>query len=132
VGFGSSQNKDNIWWWFLKRLEQGVRGFFGEHMDFIYNIDLVAGLVRRIVDLLPEVSDFIDAAIAGSINFYNIQSPSLGYCLAHGAGVAWLALTIGKTIHCLSQNAPGAGLTCSSWSTKKIGMRYTATTEGIA
>jgi len=72
MSFGGSHNKDNMWWWFLKRLEQGIGGFFGEHMDFIYNIDLVTGLVRSIVNLLPEVSDFINAAIAGSINFYDI------------------------------------------------------------
>ena len=72
MAFGSSQNKDNMRWWFLKCLEQGVGGFFGEHVDFIYNIDLITSLVRSIVDLLPEVSDFINAAIAGGVNFDDI------------------------------------------------------------
>ncbi|MBA7638490.1 hypothetical protein ES703_46146 [subsurface metagenome] len=128
MGFGGSQDKDNMWWWFLKGLEQGIGGFFGKHMDFINNIDLVTGLVWRIGDLLTEVSDFINATITGSINFYDIQSPTFGYRLAEVATITWFALAVGKTVHCFSQNAPNAGLTRSSWTVKKIGMRYTTTT----
>jgi len=72
MGFSGSQDEDNIWWWFLKGLEQGIRGFLGEHVDFINDIDLVAGLIWSIVDPLPEVSDFINATIAGSINLNDI------------------------------------------------------------
>jgi len=100
-------------------------------MDFIYDIDLILGLVGSIVNLLPEVSDFINAAIAGSINLDDIQSSALGYCLAHRAGITRLPLAIGKTIHRLSQNASGAGLTGASRTTEKIGMRYMAATQGI-
>jgi len=132
MGFSGSQDEDNMGWWFLKRFEQGVGGFFGEHMDLVYNIDLVTSLVGSIVDPLTEVSDVINATIAGSINLNNIQSPTLGYCLAHRASIARFTLTIGKAIHRLGQDASGAGLTCSSWTIKKVGVRYTTTIEGIA
>jgi len=100
-------------------------------MDFIYDIDFITGLVRSVVDLLPELSDIINAAIAGSINLDDIQSSTLGYCLAHRASITRLPLAIGKTIHCLSQNASGAGLTSASRTTEKIGMRYMTATQGI-
>jgi len=120
-----------MWWWFLKGLEQGIGGFLGEHVNFVYNIDLVTGLVGGIVDPLTEVSDFINAAIAGSINFYDIQSSALGCCLAQGASIAGFTLAVGEAIHCLGQDTPGAGLTCPSRTTKKVGMRDTTTIEGI-
>jgi len=132
MGFGGSQDEDNMGWRFLEGLEQSIGGFFGEHMDFIYYIDLIASLVGSIIDPLTEVSDFINTPVTGSINFYDIQSPALSYCLANMASIARLTLAVGNTIHCLSQNAPGGGLTCSPGTTKKVGMSYTTTSEGIA
>jgi len=100
-------------------------------MDLVYDIDLVTSLIGSIIDPLTEVSDVINATIAGSVNLNHIQSPTLGYCLAHRASITWFTLAVAKAVHCLSQDAPGAGLTCSSWTTKKVGMRYTTTTEGV-
>jgi len=131
VGFGGSQNKNNMWWRFLKGLEESVRGASTEHMDFVDDIDLVAGLVGGIVDLLTETADIVDTSVTGSVNFDDIQSPGLSYCLAHGAGITGLTLAIGETIHRLSQNTPGASLAGSPWATKKVGMRCTATTESV-
>jgi hypothetical protein len=41
-------------------------------MDFIHNIDLVGSLAGSIVDLLPEVSNIVNATIAGSVNLYDV------------------------------------------------------------
>jgi len=101
-------------------------------MDFVYNIYLVAGLVGSIVSSFAEVSDIVNASVAGGINLNHIQSPALGYCLANGASIARFTLTIGKTVYRLSQNTPGAGFTGSSGTVEKIGVRYTTTTEGVA
>ena len=132
MGFGSSQDKDNMWWWFLKGFEQGVRGAITKHVDFVYDVDLVTGLVGSIVDLLTEAPDIINTSVTGGINFYNIKSSNLGYCLAHGASIARLTITIGEAVYCLSQNAGGASLACSPRATKKIGVRYMATTKCVA
>ena len=132
MGFSSCQDKNNMRWWFLQCLKQGVGGFFGEHMDFVDNIDFVTGLVGRVVHFLTEVSDFINAAIAGRINLDDIQSRPLGDCLAHGTGITWLILAIiGKAIYGLGQNAPGAGLAGASGTAEKIGMRYVTATQGV-
>jgi hypothetical protein len=72
MGFGGSQDKDNMRWWLLQRLEQGIRGAGAEHMDFVYDIDLVASLIGGIVDLFPEAADVINAGVTGSINFDDI------------------------------------------------------------
>ena len=132
MGFGGSQNKDNMRWGLLKGLEQGIGGFLSEHVDFVYDIDLVTSLVGGIVDLLPEVADIVNAGITGGINLNNVQSRARGYRLAHRTGIARFTLTvIGKAVYRLSQDAPGAGLTRASWAAKKIGMGYPTTAECI-
>ena len=72
MSFGSRQDKDDMRWRFLKSFEQGVSGRISEHMDFVYDVDFVTGLVGSVVDPFPELPDVINATIAGSINFYNI------------------------------------------------------------
>ena len=101
-------------------------------MHFVDDVDLVTGLVGSIIDLLTEAPNILNAGVTGGINLNDIESPGLGNCLAHRTSITWLTLAIGQTIHCLSQNARRTSLTCSSWATKKIGVRYTASTEGIA
>jgi len=100
-------------------------------MDFIYDIYLVTGLVRSVVSPLTEVSDIVNASVTGGINLNHIQSPALGYCLTNGASVARFALAIGKAVHRLSQNTAGAGFAGAPGTTKKIGVSYAFTTEGV-
>jgi hypothetical protein len=100
-------------------------------MDFIYNVDLVTSLIGGIINPLAEVPDIINASVTGGINLNKIYSPALVYCLAHGASIARFTLTVIKTIHCLSQDAAGAGLTGSSRTTKEIGVGDTLAFEGI-
>jgi hypothetical protein len=79
VGFGGCQDKDNVWWRLFQRLEQGIGGTGTEHMDFIYNVDLVTRLVWRIIYLLTEAPNIINTGIAGSVNLNNIQGSTFGY-----------------------------------------------------
>jgi len=41
-------------------------------MDFVYDVDLVTGFTGSIVSSLAEVSDIVNAGVAGGINFYDI------------------------------------------------------------
>ncbi len=131
MSFGSSQDKDNVWWWFLKSFKQSVRGTVTKHVDFVYDVDLVAGLVGGIIDLFTEAPNIINSSVTGSINFYDIKGSTIGYCLAYGASIAGLPFSISKTVNCLGQDTPSAGLAGSSWSTKEVSMRYTATTKRV-
>ncbi len=118
-------------WGFLKGLEQGIGGTITKHMNLIDDVDLVSSLIRSVIDLLTEAANVFNTSVTGGINLDNVQSPTLGYCLAHGARVARFSFAVSKTIHCLSHNAPGAGLAGSSRAAKKVSMRYTLTVEGI-
>ena len=101
-------------------------------MDFVYDIDLVAGLAGRIVGSLAKLPDFIDTTVTGGINLYDVQRPALGYRLTNRAGIARLPATAaGKAAYGLSQNAAGAGLAGAARAAEEIGMSDTATTEGV-
>ncbi len=132
MDFSGGEDKDSMWRWFFECLQEGIRSAGTKHVDFIYDVDLVTGFAGSIVDSFTEVADIINAGVTGGINFYDIQSPALGYCLAHRASVTRFTLAIGKAIHRLSQDTPGAGLTGTSWTIKKISVRDTTTIEGIA
>jgi len=131
VGLGGGEDKDNVGWWFLQGFEQGIGGAGTEHVDFVDDIDLIACLIRGVVDLLTEAADIIDAGVAGGINFDNIQGSGFGYCLAHITGIAGFTLIIGEAVHCLSQNTRGAGFAGSPWSAEEIGVRYTTAAESV-
>jgi hypothetical protein len=132
MSFGGSQDEDNVWWWFFEGFEQGIGGAITQHMDFVNDVNLVAGLVGGIVDLLTQAPNIINAGIAGGINFDNVQGSGLAYCLAHGAAIARFTITIAKAVYCLGQNTRRARLTGSSWTTEEIGVRYVATTQRVA
>ena len=131
VGFGRRQDEDNVRRRLLQRLEEGVGGLLGEHVDFIDDIDLVARLVGGVVHLLAEVSDFVDTAVAGGIDFDNVHSAAFGDCPAHVAFVAGLALAVVEAVDGFSQTAGRAGLAGAAGSAKKVGMRYLLTGEGV-
>ena len=78
MAFSGSQNKNNMWRWFLKGFKQGVRGVVAEHVDFVNDVDLVACLIGGIVDLLTEVSNIVNTGVTGGVNFDDIKRPGSG------------------------------------------------------
>jgi hypothetical protein len=56
-------------WGLLQGLKQGIRGWLGEHMDFVNDIYLISSDVGGKVDPLPELSNVINSAVTSSINF---------------------------------------------------------------
>ena len=131
MGFGRRQDKDNVRRRLFQRLEQGIGCFFGKHVDFVDNVDFIAGLVGSVVDFLPEVSNFINAAVAGGVNLDNVQGGPLGYGLAQGAGIAGFTLAVIKAVHRLGQDTSGTGLTGAPGTAEKVGMRNMAAAQSV-
>ena len=100
-------------------------------MDFIDDVNLVSGYIWGEIDLLPEVSDLIDATIGGSIDLHQIKSPTFIYRLAHATGIARLTAAIVEAINRFGQDAPGAGLACAPGTGEKVGMRHPPCGQGI-
>jgi len=80
--FGGSQYEYGVRRWLFQRFKEGIGSLFGYHVYLVYDVDLVAGYVGRIVDLFSEVADFIDATIAGGVYFYDIGGAGFVYSFA--------------------------------------------------
>ena len=101
-------------------------------MYFVNDVDLVPRFVRGVINPFSEVADIIHAGVAGGVNFNDVQSSAFGDCLTPFAGVAGFALAFsGETVDCLGENAAGAGLAGTAWTTEKVGMRNMVATQGV-
>ena len=62
----------------LKCFQERVEGTFGKHVHFVDNIDLVTCRQRPVADALNNLTHIIDAGIAGSIHFDDIDMTAFG------------------------------------------------------
>ena len=58
-------------------LEQGVEGRGRQHMHFVDDIDLVAGLGRGIADPVQQLAHLVDLGAAGGVQFQDVHVPAL-------------------------------------------------------
>ncbi len=57
----------------FERLEKRVEGMYGEHVHFVYDVNLVAAPRRRVPDVLPEVANLLYAAVGGAVYLYDVH-----------------------------------------------------------
>ena len=57
----------------FQRLEQRVEGVLRQHVHFIDDIDLVAGLDRGIAHALDDLAHVIDTGIGGGIHLDHVD-----------------------------------------------------------
>ena len=90
VHFRGRENELHMRWRLLEGLQQRVKGVFREHVDFVDNVDLVAGRDRRIAHRLDNLADIIDAGMAGGIHLDDVDKAAgrdAPARLAHAAGI---------------------------------------------
>jgi hypothetical protein len=63
---------------FLQRFQQRVERIFGEHMDFVDDVDLVARRHGGIAHRLDNLAHIIDAGMAGGVHLDHVDMPPLG------------------------------------------------------
>ncbi len=59
-------------------------------MDLIDDVDLAAGSLRQVADLVAEVANIVDAVVARAVDLDNVDGAALGDCRALTALVAGL------------------------------------------
>ncbi len=62
---------------FLERLQERIKRFGREHVHLIDNVNFVRAGRWRQINPIPEGPHLVNAAVTGSIDFNNIQIPSL-------------------------------------------------------
>ncbi len=131
MGLGGGQDENNVRWWLLQGLEQGIRGGIAQHMDFVYYVNLEARYAWRVVHLLTKAPDIVHARIACRVNLDDVQGTAFADRLAHGTSIARLTFPVGETVDRLGEDTRRAGLAGTTRAAKKVGMRYAAAFECV-
>lgn len=122
MGLGRSQDENDMLGRFFQGLEQGIECALGEHVDFVDDVYLILRTARKEFYLLADVSDFIDAVVAGSVNFHNIRAVALGNFPARKAFSAGLVCFRSGTIEGFCKNPGDGGFSRPPWPAEQISM----------
>jgi len=132
MGLGGSEDKDGVAGGLFQGLEKGVEGLGGEHVYFVYDVDLVAGFIGDKVHLIPQVSDLVNAPVASGIYLYEVKAAPLGDRAAHEATVAGLAKAcVLLAVYGLGQYTCGAGLASAPGSTEQVTCSWPTSSEKL-
>ncbi len=104
-----AENKLPVGGWFFQGPEQGVKGLGGEHMNFINDEDFIRSIHGRVFYDFPQIPDFLDSPVGGTINFQYVQIPSVGNFLASIAGVTGYTIFGLGAVQGFGNNACGRG-----------------------
>ena len=125
------QDKDSIAWRLLQGLEQGIKGFGGQHVRFVKHINLVLTRGGRHHDLFAQVTDAVNTTIGSGINLDDIERVASGNLTALLALVAGFPIDWMTTIDGFSQETGSTRLAGSSRAGEEIGMCEVTITERV-
>ena len=103
---------------FQKRVERLAR----EHVDFVDDVDLAAGPAGANADVLTQLTDLVDAPVAGPVDLQHVDVAAGADALAHVAAVAGRGRGALFAIECLGQDPRCRGLADAPSAGEQIGM----------
>ena len=116
----------------LEGFEQRVESLAGEHVDFVNDVDLAAGLRGRHAHFFLEVAHIVNAAVGCGVNLDHIEQLVFGDGRAHGACVAGRGGGAGFAVDALGHDARGAGFAGAARPAEQVGVRDSAAFDGVA
>ncbi len=112
-------------------LEQRVERLLGEHVDFVDDINLELGGGRDVLDRLAQAADFIDAAVAGSVNFEHIERAAFGDFPATRVVVVESHCRSSGGVEALGKDARDGGLARAARPAKQVGVGDAVLLDGV-
>ena len=100
-------------------------------MDLVHDVDLEAAAGRRVLHVLAESANVVDARVGGGVDLHHVHRRARDEILAGGAGAARFgsfALGAGEG---LGEKPRGGGLADASRTREEIGMGDAPGAEGI-
>ena len=134
---GGGQHELEVLGGLLQRLEHGIEGMPGQHVDLVNHEDLEAPLHRFVDRLLQQPLDLIDPAIRGSVKFGVVdKTPGIdiaaGLADATGLGGDATPSVRALAVEGFGQDARHRGLAHASGAGEQIGVVQTLLLQGIA
>jgi len=102
-------------------------------VDFVNDIDFVAPLVRREVDLVAQLADVLDAVVGRAVNFNQVEEAALVEGDAVRAGVVGALGRVGmQAVERLGDEARGGRLAAPARPREQIGVRDAVAAQRVA
>lgn len=121
--FGCGKKKFDMFGGFFQSFKKSIKGFRGEHVDFINNINFKATCGRRILHIVAKVADLVNPAVGSTVNFNDIERGTGGNFLAIGARIARGGGGAFAAINGFGKNAGSCGFPCAAHAAKKVSVR---------
>jgi hypothetical protein len=132
VFFRGCQDKDGILRGLFQGLQKSIEGLLRQHVDLVYDEDLVVALLRREADLVIQLADVVHTVVGGGIELNNIEG---GLLIEGSTGRTFIArLSVFARVLAvdgLGQNTSTSGLSYSTWSAEQKGVRQAVHLKGI-
>lgn len=78
MGLGCGKDEDDVLGGLFYSFQECVEGAQGEHVDFVYDVNLVARRSWREENFLFDGAYVVDAGVAGAVYFYDVQTAAFG------------------------------------------------------
>jgi hypothetical protein len=100
-------------------------------MDLIDDVDPIPTRRRHVPDIFPQLPDFVDAAIGGSVDLLDIHRGAGGDFKAGDASVAGVPTVSLEAVDGLGEDSGNRCLSHAPWTTEKIGMGQPLVPDGV-
>ena len=131
LGLGGREDEDHVGRRLFQRLEKGVEGRAGEHVDLVDDVDLEPAAGGSVLDVLPERPDVVDTRVGGRVDLQDVHRSAGDEILAGGTGAAGLGAGARGAAQGLGQEAGGGGLPDPARSREEVGVRHAPRDEGV-
>jgi hypothetical protein len=129
--FGGGEHEFGVGGRFFERFQEGVEGLLGEHVDFVDDVDLEPGGGGGVADGVAQLADFLDTAVAGAVDFDDVEGTAFGDFAA--AGVVVLEIDLGTigAIQALGEDAGDGGFAGAAGAAEEVGVGDAVLADGV-
>lgn len=131
LDFGGGEDKFYVSGRFFEGFEEGVKGFVGEHVDFVDDIDFEFSAGGGVGNAVAEFFDAFDSAIGGAIDLENVEAATFFDLFADivvGIEIGFGAL---GAVEGFGEDAGGGGFTDAAGTDEKKGVGEAAFGDGV-
>src|SRR5688572_3151110 len=128
---GGGKNKFHRSWRLLKGFQECIESVFSNLVDFINDVNLERAARRLIANVFDNLTNLVNSAIGGAVDFDDIDTISLDDFLTLNAFVTRDWSRALSAIQCFGENPSCGCFADAANPSKQVSVSYTACSYGI-
>ncbi|MFM1945365.1 MAG: hypothetical protein RI897_4347, partial [Verrucomicrobiota bacterium] len=129
--FGGGEHEFYVGGGFFEGFEEGVEGLLGKHVHLVDDVDFEFGGGGSVFDRIAEGADFIDAAVAGAVDFHDIEGSAFGDFDAARVIVGEVEFGSVGAVQAFGEDAGDGGFAGASGSAEEVSVGDAALGDGM-